>query len=75
MKVNIGTADRVVRVLVGLVILGVGIYCRSWWGLIGVLPLLTAAVRFCPAYVPFGLSTCKTETEKPDILPPGAGQA
>ena len=38
MKANIGTVDRVVRVIVGLVIIGVGIYFRSWWGLIGLLP-------------------------------------
>jgi len=57
MKANIGTVDRVVRVIVGLVIIGAGIYFRSWWGLIGLLPLLTAGIRFCPVYVPFGIST------------------
>jgi hypothetical protein len=65
MKANIGTADRAIRVVVGLVIIGLGVWSRSWWGLIGLLPLLTAAVRFCPAYVPFGLTTCPRETEKP----------
>jgi hypothetical protein len=39
MKANIGTVDRVVRVVVGLVIIGAGIYFRSWWGLIGLLPI------------------------------------
>ncbi|MDD2763292.1 MAG: DUF2892 domain-containing protein [Opitutaceae bacterium] len=71
MKANIGTADRVVRIIIGLAIIGVGICYRSWWGLIGLLPLLTAAVRFCPAYVPFGISTCKAEGEKPPVPPGG----
>ena len=71
MKANIGTVDRVVRVIVGLAIIGVGIYFRSWWGLIGLAPLLTAMVRFCPAYVPFGLSTCRQEEQKPGETPAG----
>jgi hypothetical protein len=58
MKTNIGTIDRVVRFLVGLGILGAGYYFKSWWGLIGVVPILTALVRVCPAYVPLGINTC-----------------
>ena len=71
MKANIGNADRAIRVIVGLVILCAGVLGRSWWGLIGLLPLITATVRFCPAYVPFGLSTCSRETEKPAVPPDG----
>ncbi len=71
MKVNIGSADRVVRFIAGLVILGVGWYYRSWWGLLGLLPLLTAGIRFCPAYVPFGISTCPPDTKEPPIPPGG----
>ena len=71
MKINIGTTDRAIRVILGLVIIGLGVLGRSWWGLIGLLPLLTAAVRFCPAYVPFGLTTCPRETEKPAVPPDG----
>jgi hypothetical protein len=70
MKANIGTVDRVVRAIVGVIIVGAGAYLRSWWGLLGLLPLLTAGIRFCPAYVPFGISTCKVETKEPP-LPPG----
>jgi hypothetical protein len=71
MKANIGSIDRVIRAVVGLIILGVGIYCRSWWGLIGLLPLLTAGIRFCPAYAPFRFSTCKPAAEKPPVPPGG----
>jgi len=62
MKPNVGTIDRTLRFLLGLALLGAGYYFKSWWGLVGVVPLLTASFRFCPAYVPFGLSTCT----KPD---------
>jgi Protein of unknown function (DUF2892) len=64
MKSNIGCIDRIVRIIAGLGILGVGYYYRSWWGLLGLLPILTAVVRFCPAYLPFGLSTCGVKQDK-----------
>jgi len=59
MKVNVGTLDRALRVLAGLVLIGlaaggvVGV-----WGYLGVVPLLTGLFRFCPAYTLLGLSTC-----------------
>lgn len=58
MKTNIGSLDRTLRFIAGLTILGAGYYFKTWLGLIGIVPLLTATFRFCPAYVPFGLSTC-----------------
>ncbi len=58
MKTNVGFLDRVFRVLVGCAVPGAGYYFKTWWGLVGVVPLLTAFVGFCPAYVPFGLNTC-----------------
>ena len=65
MKANVGSIDRIVRILAGLAILGAGYYFKSWWGLIGLVPLLTATFGFCPAYVPFGLSTCPKNTKPP----------
>jgi hypothetical protein len=61
MKPNVGGIDRIVRLFVGLGILGAGLYFKSWLGLIGIVPVLTAVFRFCPAYLPFGLSSCKTK--------------
>jgi len=59
MKCNVGKADRIIRVIVGTCIIATGIYLKSWWGAIGVIPLFTAAIAWCPAYLPFGLSTGK----------------
>lgn len=64
MKPNVGSVDRIVRYVAGLAILGAGYYFKSWWGLVGILPLLTATIRWCPAYIPFGLSTCPREENK-----------
>ncbi len=61
MKTNVGTPDRIFRAVLGLVIIGLGFAFQSWWGLIGIVPLFTAALGTCPAYMPFGISTCKTE--------------
>lgn len=61
MKANVGGFDRVLRAIVGLSLLGAGLYFKSWWGLVGLVPLFTAVFRFCPAYLPIGLSTCPTK--------------
>jgi len=66
MKSNIGSLDCTLRILVGLALLGAGFYFKSWWGLVGLVPLLTAIFRFCPAYVPFGLSTCAVKKSDPN---------
>jgi hypothetical protein len=59
MKLNVGSADRVIRIVVGVAICAAGWYYHSWWGLIGLVPIVTAAIGWCPAYLPIGLSTKK----------------
>jgi hypothetical protein len=59
MKENMGSTDRVIRIIVAAGILGAGYLFKSWWGLVGAVPLLTAFVGVCPAYIPFGLSTLR----------------
>lgn len=59
MKPNVGGADRVIRIILGLVIIAAGLYFKTWWGVVGVVPLLTAFVGFCPLYAPFKISTAK----------------
>jgi hypothetical protein len=59
MKINEGSLDRAVRVIVGLVLLSlVYVGPKTPWGWIGLLPLLTGIVGFCPAYTLFGMNTC-----------------
>ncbi len=64
MKINVGGFDRILRITIGLGILGAGYYFKTWWGLVGIGPLLTGFFRFCPAYLPIGLSTCKPPDQK-----------
>ena len=61
MKRNVGNVDRMIRILLGLVIIALGFYFNSWLGAIGIIPLFTATVGWCPLYLPFGLSTCSTK--------------
>lgn len=61
MKKNIGITDRWIRIVAGLAIGIAGIYYQSWWGLLGILFLLTALIRTCPLYLPFGLNTLRTK--------------
>ena len=59
MKKNEGTFDRVVRVLVGLVIIAAGFKYGSYWGAIGLIPLITGLIGYCHLYAMLGMSTCK----------------
>jgi hypothetical protein len=56
---NEGTVDRVLRIVVGLGILSLTVVGpKTLWGLVGLVPLLTGLVGYCPAYALVGLSTC-----------------
>jgi len=59
MKKNVGTADRIVRLILGVVIIGLGLYFKSWWGVIGIIPLATGLIGYCCLYPLFGINTCK----------------
>jgi hypothetical protein len=61
MKCNVGRSDRIVRVIIGMGIIWAGFYSESWWGALGIVPLATAALGYCPAYAPFKFSTCKRD--------------
>ena len=58
---NVGTADRVARIVAGLGIVVAGIALGSWWGAVGVIPLLTAVLGWCPAYCPFNITTRRAD--------------
>ena len=66
MKYNVGGIDRILRILIGLVIIGIGVYFQNWWGAIGVVPLFTGIVGWCPAYLPFSFSSCPKPEVKSD---------
>ncbi|MFZ6686392.1 YgaP family membrane protein [Undibacterium sp. SXout11W] len=62
MKSNVGTIDRTIRILVGLGAIGAtSIGAIGAWGWLGIIPLATGIFRFCPAYLPFGISSCATK--------------
>ena len=67
MKCNVGTVDRVLRIVIGIVLLWLGIFVLGSGGwswvliVIGALALLTGLAGRCGLYVPLGISTCKTK--------------
>ena len=59
MKSNVGSIDRIVRIAIGLVLIGLAASGTvGLWGLIGVMPLATGLVGWCPPYALFGWNTC-----------------
>ena len=64
MQQNVGGVDRIARIVVGLILLSlVFVGPKTLWGLIGLVPLATGSLGWCPAYLPFGLKTCGTKKE------------
>jgi Protein of unknown function (DUF2892) len=64
MKANVGSVDRGLRIVAGLALIVLSLMGTiGAWGWIGVALLATGVVRVCPAYLPFGLSTCSTKSD------------
>lgn len=62
MKVNVGGVDRIVRIAAGLALIAWVLFANGpAWAWIGVAPLATGLLNFCPAYSIFGINTCKTK--------------
>lgn len=63
MKPNVGTVDRIIRIIIGLIffvltLMGV----IGWWGwIVGGIPLVTGLMGWCPPYAMLGISTCPVE--------------
>lgn len=51
MKCNVAKSERVIRIIIGSTIVGAGLFFNSWLGVIGLVPVLTGATGFCPAYL------------------------
>ncbi len=63
MTKNEGVVDRSVRFVLGVFLLTLGAVTGSPWGLIGLIPIVTAGVGFCPLYKLVGVSTCESGCE------------
>ena len=61
MILNMGKTDRILRIIAGLVIIALGFLYNTYWGAIGLIPLVTALVGWCPLYAPFKFSTKGSE--------------
>ncbi len=67
MKANVGGIDKVLRIVVGLAVLSLVFVLPEpsrWWGLVGLVPLLTGFMNFCPLYSILGLNTCPVQGGK-----------
>jgi hypothetical protein len=59
MNRNVGGIDRLIRFVVGLLLVGLALMGTiGWWGFIGLVPIVTAAVGYCPVYPLIGMNTC-----------------
>ena len=65
MKCNVGVTDKMIRIILGAIILAAGIFYSSWWGILGAILILTGIFKFCALYSIFGISTCSmNDSEK-----------
>lgn len=64
MNKNVGNIDRVLRIIIGLAIIIVGFIMNSWLGAIGLIPLLTGIISWCPLYCPLKINTCASNCTK-----------
>jgi len=65
MEKNVGGIDRKIRIVAGIGIIAAGIIYASWWGALGIIPIITALLCWCPPYALLGLSSCKLNQKKP----------
>ncbi len=59
---NVGGIDRILRIVIGLALVALAATgLVGWWGWLGVIPLATGVVGWCPPYALFGFNTCKAK--------------
>jgi len=64
MTMNVGSLDRALRIILGIALISlVFVGPKTLWGLLGLVPLITGLVRFCPAYGILGINTCPRTRE------------
>lgn len=57
MKCNVGKRDKNIRIIVGIVVIAISIYLKSWWGVLGLLLILTGLLGRCGLYTLFNINT------------------
>ncbi len=57
MKANMGKEDKTFRMILGAILTVLGLYFQSWWGAVGLIPIITSFISWCPFYVPLKIST------------------
>ena len=62
MKCNVGKTEQIVRIVTGVAIVLLGLYFRNCWGLIGLAPIVTGSIRYCPVSDVLRISTCVLKT-------------
>lgn len=67
MKINVGNSDKTIRIILGIVIIALGFYYESYWGAIGLIPLITGIIGTCPIYSLFNLSTTRGSKNEQSI--------
>jgi hypothetical protein len=64
MKTNIGGIERIIRIVVGAALVGLAATNTvGWWGWLGLVPLITGLIGWCPPYAILGISTCSTKSK------------
>ncbi len=58
MKTNVGGADKILRIVAGIALLAWAVFGGPVWAWIGIVPLATGLLGWCPAYTLFGMNTC-----------------
>ena len=64
MKCNVGKTEQIARIVTGIAIVLLGLYFRSWWGLIGLAPIITGSIHYCPVSDVLGISTCGAKNKQ-----------
>ncbi len=58
MQANVGSVDKTIRIVVGIAVIAAGVMYQNWWGAVGIVPLATSLMGWCPPYALLGISTC-----------------
>ncbi|MCC5914690.1 MAG: DUF2892 domain-containing protein [Balneolaceae bacterium] len=64
LKKNVGYTDSIIRVVLGVLIVGAGLAFESFWGFIGLIPIISGGIAFCPIYRWMGKETSRPDSER-----------